>query len=127
MYKELDLQDTFYIEVAYEQALGNLGLMNLIMKEQNEEKQKNNEKSVGYKTWEDLIDFFDDVAWEIEGSSVNLPREALSKVFRIVTAPIAVVTAVPAVACEIGKITMDTISELVRDAELDKAVTIKGQ
>lgn len=97
------------------------------IKEWKDEKQQYDENSAGYKAWVAMLEKIDDAAWAVEGDSVNPIREVLAKAFRIAAVPVAAVTAVPAVASEIGKITVDTISEAISDGKFDRDVVTKAQ
>lgn len=103
-----------------------------LQKKHEAEKARTDEKhqyeaiSIGYKAWDDMLFMFDDAAWAIAGETLDPLRDTLAMAFRIATLPVVVVTAVPAVACEIGKITVDTISEVIGDRKLDTEIVTKA-
>lgn len=93
----------------------------------NEQKQAYNEKSVGYKAWDSMLDKLDDAAWAIEGYSGNPVRSFLAKTFKFATLPVAAITAVPMLAGEVGHIAVNTIAESIADGKFDKNVITKAQ
>lgn len=90
-------------------------------------KQAYNENSVGYKAWDSMLDKLDDAAWAIEGYSGNPVRSFLAKTFKFATLPVAVITAVPMLAGEVGHIAVNTIAESIADGKFDKNVITKAQ